>query len=447
MAYVDDDDDSSSRQPYPPAKALTPAELEGLLSQFPWTDQQLGRIYRDAGGWCGADDLAKFLYICEKRNLDPLLGEVHADFRWSNKIQRFNLVPIVHIDGIRKLADLTKQYDGQEDPVFTTDSKGQLIACTVRVYRKDCAHPFGATCFLLEYAKGLMWRKMPHVMLAKVTEMAALRKAFPAALGGVYIPEELDRNDDDSPAGNGTPPAAEEFKVGQKTNGAPKQEVPPPSPLPPPQPPLGGVPGGGAPPPPTQTMTMPSELEVKTSKRMSNIRSIVQEAGKLDAPATTKAVNAFMRGFLGVTTLPKDPESYQAPLAALEAMTAADIGELAKDPAKAAAIAREPLEQHFDTWKWSVELCGLAKGFIRVKAMSHPQFIEFATETGAAKLSSDDAAAFLSLALVTSKAYMILTVDRNGKSVTDLIAALGGVDHFKGMDPLEAAKHIGSLGN
>ena len=70
-----------------------------------------------------------------------------------------------------------------------------------------------------------------------------------------------------------------------------------------------------------------------------------------------------------------------------------------------------------------------------------------ATETGAAKLSSDDAAAFLSLALVTSKAYMILTVDRNGKSVTDLIAALGGVDHFKGMDPLEAAKHIGSLGN
>ena len=88
----------------------------------------------------------------------------------------------------------TGLYDGQDEPEF-----GPACACgdkrpdghpefaTVRVYRKGVSRPIAATAYWHEYkpepgreGRGdQMWTRMPRVMLAKVAEALALRKAFP----------------------------------------------------------------------------------------------------------------------------------------------------------------------------------------------------------------------------------------------------------------------------
>jgi hypothetical protein len=70
------------------------------------------------------------------------------------------------------------------------------------VYRfvqgQKCA--FSATARYGEYRpdSDFMWRRMPHVMLGKVVEALALRKAFPQELAGLYESTELDQANDES---------------------------------------------------------------------------------------------------------------------------------------------------------------------------------------------------------------------------------------------------------
>jgi hypothetical protein len=60
--------------------------------------------------------------------------------------------------------------------------------------------PFAAEARWDEYCPeeylAAMWRKMPHVMLDKCAEALALRKAFPAELGGLYTREEMAQSGD-----------------------------------------------------------------------------------------------------------------------------------------------------------------------------------------------------------------------------------------------------------
>ena len=50
-----------------------------------------------------------------------------------------------------------------------------------------------------EYARNVdqdwsNWRKMPEVMLEKVALARALRRAFPAMLGGIYTRDEMEEH-------------------------------------------------------------------------------------------------------------------------------------------------------------------------------------------------------------------------------------------------------------
>lgn len=135
-----------------------------------------------------ADELKLFAMVANRSGLDPFAKQIYA-------VKRKGRVTFqTGIDGYRSIAARTGLYDGQDEPEF-----GPVCACgdnrpaghpesaTVRVYRKGVGRPIAATAFWHEYkpeqgergTQDVMWTRMPRVMIAKVAEAQALRKAFP----------------------------------------------------------------------------------------------------------------------------------------------------------------------------------------------------------------------------------------------------------------------------
>jgi len=104
------------------------------------------------------------------------------------------------IDGFRVIAERSGEYAGQDEPIFTKENN-KLISCKITVYkfRGDVRYPASVgVAHWSEYAQTgkdnepvAMWKKMPHIMLAKVAEALALRKAFPQDLSGLYTGDEI----------------------------------------------------------------------------------------------------------------------------------------------------------------------------------------------------------------------------------------------------------------
>lgn len=166
----------------------------------------------------GASDseFAVLLEIARLKRLNPITGQCHFNQYLGedgNGRPRYGKKWAVQtsIDGFRSKAEEHPAYDGQSpkeylfsDGTNNGSGGGQLVSCTVRVYRKDRAYPFEATCFLNEYQQvkkdgfpTKMWEKR-MLMLGKCTEAAGLRGAFPDELGGLHtddeIPDEVEIN-------------------------------------------------------------------------------------------------------------------------------------------------------------------------------------------------------------------------------------------------------------
>ena len=138
------------------------------------------------------DELALFLHQAKKSGLDPLARQIYFVKRGGKTTIQTS------IDGFRVVAERSGQYAGQDEPEFAKE--GTDLFCKVRVYKWHNDQRYQAAvgvAYWKEYcpAKGqdFMWVKMPHVMLAKVAEALALRKAFPQDLSGLYTTEEMEQ--------------------------------------------------------------------------------------------------------------------------------------------------------------------------------------------------------------------------------------------------------------
>lgn len=167
-------------------KALTVAQPSALSDESQETLDRLVLVKDTLAPDLTLGELQLFALVAHRSGLDPFARQVYA-------VKRKGRMTIqTGIDGYRSIAARTGEYNGQDEPVYGPDcscGKGSRHpeSSTVRVYRKGMDHSIAATAYWHEYVPeagpsgmgDVMWRKMPHVMIAKVAEALALRKAFP----------------------------------------------------------------------------------------------------------------------------------------------------------------------------------------------------------------------------------------------------------------------------
>jgi phage recombination protein Bet len=154
---------------------------------------QLELVRRTVATGATNDELALFLYDCERRGIHPLDKLLHFTKRGGK------YTPVTSIDFMRAQAAMSGEMAGSEDPIFV-ETDGKLASATVTVYRitQGQRFPYAATARWAEYCpdNAPMWKRMPHTMLGKCAEALALRKAFPQQLAGLYSREEMDQADE-----------------------------------------------------------------------------------------------------------------------------------------------------------------------------------------------------------------------------------------------------------
>lgn len=194
------------------------------MGSLTFTSSQVALIRRTVAKDCDPNEFDLFVEMCKARGLNPLLRHCYAFVFSKNKPSDRQMVIVVSIDGQRALAERTGDYRPDERaPRFENGAEKDQLAnphgltsAEVTVYKHSHGEwfPVTAIAYWDEVAplkeiwendkptgryrldpKKDAWRRMPRVMLAKCAEMAALRKAFPDALSGLYGEGEMDRTE------------------------------------------------------------------------------------------------------------------------------------------------------------------------------------------------------------------------------------------------------------
>jgi phage recombination protein Bet len=143
----------------------------------------------------------EFIELCELRKLNPFANQVYGILHFDRHRDRQVVELIIGIEGMRLMAHRTREYAGCDKPEYSYNADDKPNA-TVTLYRLVGGTRQGFTGEALwdEFAPkpqvDEVWDTKPHVCIGKCAEAAALRKAFPQEIGGLYTPEEWSKSQD-----------------------------------------------------------------------------------------------------------------------------------------------------------------------------------------------------------------------------------------------------------
>jgi phage recombination protein Bet len=166
---------------------------------------------------CTDIELSLFAQVCRDQGLNPFSRQIYAIVRGTGKDRKMTIQ--IAIDGLRLIASRSNKYAGQTLPLFARKPEGDEgpkwreiwvpeskedfpYACKIGVYHQDFKEPLYVVAnfwsyVALGYNNGgkpiAQWAKMPEVMIAKVAEALALRKAFPQETMGMLTAEEMEQ--------------------------------------------------------------------------------------------------------------------------------------------------------------------------------------------------------------------------------------------------------------
>ena len=213
--------------------ALAAVPTTHAIETYGMHRDQLELLKRTIAKGTTDDEFALFMNTARRLGLDPFAKQIYCVKRYSKKEQREVMSIQVSIDGYRVTASRTGESDGQDGPYWCgpdgvwkdvwLDEK-EPAAAKVLVYRKGSSRPFTGVAAYASYVQtdsngnaNQMWSRGPDFMIAKCAEAIALRKAFPAELGGTLTPEEADVPADISPSFGA---------LGSSSTPAPQQQAP-----------------------------------------------------------------------------------------------------------------------------------------------------------------------------------------------------------------------------
>ena len=192
-----------------------------IINPTSFTPDQVDLIKKTICPGSTNDELKVFLHVANKVQLDPFLRQIYSIERKSKVTENGRDTWIksrqimISIDGQRLVAERSGKYAGQLGPFFCGDD-GLWVdiwtktrapyASKVGVLRSDFKEPVWGIAIFASYVQlkndgtpNKFWKQFPELMISKVAEALALRKAFPQYLAGLYTQEEMDQ--DETPKG------------------------------------------------------------------------------------------------------------------------------------------------------------------------------------------------------------------------------------------------------
>lgn len=194
-----------------PTKAIALKSVGTLDFDKGFSSEQV-TLLKDAIAKDATDaELQMFMYVCERKKLDPFAKQIYPVKRWDAALNRFTTAYQTGIDGFRVTAKRSGKYRGQvgpfwcgEDGVWKDVWLGKVppSAAKVGVKHADFDETIWGVATWDSYVQttkdgkpNSMWTKMCDNQLAKCAESLALRKAFPEDLSGLHSEDEMGQAD------------------------------------------------------------------------------------------------------------------------------------------------------------------------------------------------------------------------------------------------------------